>query len=566
MNWEHKYNIILTDINWERIFLNFEIECEYEREVSFFLVNLNRKLLNEKKVKKNHERPLYKYRIDEKVMIIPEKIEEKKYIFSINLSAVKNHAFLNNGQWILFACIENHFHLVSIAPTLAYKLDDKARVFRYGKGKYAYNVSFSLVDYIEEDLVLCLHSHFMKENATWKKRRYIEEATTLSGKFNRTYMYLVIRLIRCYYYILSHVFPKRGNQVLFMSETKDYLWGNLKYIYERIKARNLDESFHITYSCRKAVGNHTNVFSWIKTVTLIAKNDFIFIDDYAPIFGFFKLHPKTKLIQVWHAGEGFKSVGYSRFGKNGSPFPAESCHKAYDYALVGAPNLIKVYEEVFGLSKEAFLPTGMARLDDFLDGDKITEFKHEFYKSHEELIDKKIILFAPTFRGTGQQDAYYDYSMIDLKRIYEFCADEWVFLIKMHPFVRQKILIPKDYQDRIKDFSAYPNINDLYYITDLLITDYSSNYYEYALLRKPVLFYTYDREFYELKRGVHRDVKSHAPGKVCDTFEELISALEQKDFEKEKIDEFVEKNFKEYDGHAADKAIDQILLKDAMTF
>ena len=134
--------------------------------------------------------------------------------------------------------------------------------------------------------------------------------------------------------------------------------------------------------------------------------------------------------------------------------------------------------------------------------------------------------------------------------------------MKMHPFVSEKIRIPKEYSSRIIDFAKYPNINDLYYITDLLITDYSSNYYEYSLTKRPVLFFTYDREMYELTRGVHRGVKDHAPGKVCDTFEEMMMALKNEDFEIEKIEKFVEENFGEYDGHACDRVIDQILLKE----
>ena len=130
----------------------------------------------------------------------------------------------------------------------------------------------------------------------------------------------------------------------------------------------------------------------------------------------------------------------------------------------------------------------------------------------------------------------------------------------MHPFVKEKIEINKQFSDRIFDFAEYPNINDLYYITDLLITDYSSNYYEYALMGKPVIFYTYDREMYELTRGVHRSVKENAPGKVCDTFDELMSALRNKDFESEKIQKFIKENLKEYDGHACDRVIDRILL------
>lgn len=81
----------------------------------------------------------------------------------------------------------------------------------------------------------------------------------------------------------------------------------------------------MTYSYRSSAGRHQgikDIWSWIKTVTKIAAQDVIFVDDYAPVFGFFRLGKRTKLIQVWHAGEGFKSVGYSRFGKEGKcPFP-----------------------------------------------------------------------------------------------------------------------------------------------------------------------------------------------------------------------------------------------------
>ena len=129
----------------------------------------------------------------------------------------------------------------------------------------------------------------------------------------------------------------------------------------------------------------------------------------------------------------------------------------------------------------------------------------------------------------------------------------------MHPFVIEDVEIPKEYESRIFNFKDYPNINYLYYITDILITDYSSNYYEYALMNKPMLFYTYDREIYELTRGVHRSVKDNAPGKVCDTFDELMYALENETYDFEKSVQFVKDQFGDYDGKAADRTIDLIL-------
>lgn len=538
-----------------------EIETDYPEKPEFVLSRFGRNVINKKAVDKHNAEPVLKLEIQEMIKIEPDNCCDGRFHFTLNIAALDGRSFINNGKWRVAATIPEGFCVTTVTPEIGYRIDELSRVFRYGRDKYAYNMSFSLTNFDGDNLELCFNSYFLIANNKWKKRKYIQEAFRLPGKINRAYMFAVIRLIRLYYRIVSVLTPKNGNKILFMSETKDYLWGNLKYIHDRIIERGLDSKFDMAVSCRRAVGENKSIISWIKTVTNIARHDFIFIDDYAPLFGFFKLSNKTKLIQVWHAGEGFKSVGYSRFGKDGSPFPSESCHKAYDYALTGSEKLVHVYEEVFGIEKEAFLPVGMPRLDDFLDEEKILSFKKEFYAKYPKFTDKKIVLFAPTFRGTGQKDAFYDYDKLDLQQIYDFCGDEYVFLIKMHPFVKARIEIKKQFGDKIFDFAEYPNINDLYYITDLLITDYSSNYYEYALMGKPVIFYTYDREMYELTRGVHRSVKEHAPGKVCDTFDELMNALKNEDFESEKIRKFIEDNFKEYDGRACDRVIDTILLK-----
>lgn len=552
-------DFIVTELGWERIFLNFTIQANYEGEIKFQLRRFNRKV----KVKRTATELKKEINLisRETIDIDYDKKEGNFYTFSLNLAAVKGRSFINNGKWHILAVTDEERHICSVAPAVAYKADENCRIFDYYGGKYSYNITFSHYTEDEENLTFVLGSSFMIMNNKWYKRKYVKEARTIPGKFQRGYMAAVIVLIKLYYQIAEHLSPKHGKKILFMSETKNYLWGNLLYIDKRLKERGLDKEFKITYSCRQAVGQHKSAFSWLKVVTNIARQDYIFIDDYAPIFGFLSLNKRTKLIQVWHAGEGFKAVGYCRFGKAGSPFPVGSCHKKYDYALTGSKKLVKVFEEVFGIEKDAFLPVGMARLDGFLDPDKISSFRKEFYEEYPQFQNKKIILFAPTFRGTDQKTAYYDYSQLDLEQLYDFCGDEYVFLIKMHPFVVEAIDIPEKYKDRLYDFSKYPTINDLYYVTELLITDYSSNYFEYALMEKPVLFFTYDRELYELTRGVHRSVKDSAPGKVCDTFEEMMTALKNKDFEEAKIHQFVKDNFGEYDGHASDRVIDQILLK-----
>lgn len=544
MKSNNNYEFQLIDLNWERIFLKFQIQTEFCGKAEFILARVLDNKVDPGKM----------------IDLVPEQYENGIYSFTLNMAAADGRCFLGNGQWCFIAIVQDEFSVVTISSALAYQLDSKMRIFPYGKRKYAYNVYFTLNSGCGERIELLLNSYFMQTNSEWMLKRPVYDAETLKQKCKGMFTVAAISGVRLFYYVLEKCYRKNGKNILFMSETKEYLWGNLKYIEERMKQRGLDQEYHLNYSFRKVLSKKQGILSWLKTLNNIAKSDVIFIDDYAPIFGYLNHSKRTRLVQVWHAGEGFKSVGYSRFGKEGSPHPGESAHKSYDYVTVGSKKLIHVYEEVFGIERSAFLPTGMARLDDFLDQNKITQFKKDFYKEYPKLQGKKVILFAPTFRGTGQEEAYYDYDMLDLKQIYDFCGEEYVFLSKVHPFVTEKIQIPEEYKERIFDFAEYPNINDLYYVTDVLITDYSSNYYEYALLKKPVLFYTYDREKYELLRGVHRSVKEHAPGKICDSFEELMKALYEKDYEYEKIEKFVEDNFGEYDGQACDRIIDQLIL------
>ena len=86
--------------------------------------------------------------------------------------------------------------------------------------------------------------------------------------------------------------------------------------------------------------------------------------------------------------------------------------------------------------------------------------------------------------------------------------------------------IPQAYGDRFLDLSD-ESINDLMYVSDVLITDYSSCFYDFLLLQKPILFYVYDVERYSATRGVHYSIEETAPGLIVKTSEELIHILRE---------------------------------------
>ena len=139
-----------------------------------------------------------------------------------------------------------------------------------------------------------------------------------------------------------------------MSETRAPMTGNLKALDDRIRERGLDKkTLKMSYWFRKtlAVGRFRILLIWLRLAFITARQDVIFVDDYCPFFNNVKVNPRTKLIQVWHAGVGFKSVGYARFGTKGTPKPFHCCHRQYDYAIVGVESMLDVYAEVFCIDR-----------------------------------------------------------------------------------------------------------------------------------------------------------------------------------------------------------------------
>lgn len=529
-------DINIVDIYWDRIYLNIIYRGIDIEKSELFLSSKT-----------------------QKIKLDVNKIEENKYKSTINITNIDNVVMLKNENYRFTIEKDGKVEEISIIVELGYKLENLDRIYRYSEQNLAYTINF--IPKEENNKITCvLVSRFMTIN-----KKYYKEQISGNKNILRKLVYALGKGCLNLLYKISYLLHiNKNNKILLMSETRAPIGGNLKALDERIKERGLDKKIKVSYSFFKTLEISTTslIFKYLKLIWLLSKQEMIFVDDYCPIFKFINLNKKTKLIQLWHAGVGFKSVGYARFGFNG-PYPYTSCHRKYDYAVVGGEALIPVYEEVFGISKDKILPYGLPRLDNFLNEDKISLAKEKLYKTYSVLKNKNIILFAPTFRGSGQRVANYPFEKIDLNAVFDLCKEEnYVFIIKMHPFVRKRIEIPEEYKDYIIDLSDYPDINELLYITDVLVTDYSSNIYDFSLLNRPIIFYTFDLDFYQIINKVHRPIKKYAPGKVCMEFNKVIEAIRNKDFEYEKLKKFREENFSIHKKTASDLIIDNLILKN----
>lgn len=497
----------INKISWERVYLIIKFNHKIEKDLYLY-----DEVLGKKKICSDY--------INNDTLRMP-------------ITCAYDDTMIDSGKWVFSYDDE----IITLSLNECSNLDNNTRVFYY-RNIYAYVVTFNINDNLE----LIMNINYMKKNNKPAKDKFY-------------------KIIPKLYYKLCLLFSrKKGNTILFMSETRDDLEGNLKALSDRMIERGLDKEYNLTYSFNKLLSGSLSPKYFLKAIRKIAKADYIFIDDYSPTFGVIKLK-NTKLIQVWHAGVGFKSVGYSRFGKDGSPHPIISSHRNYDYATVASENLISTYQEVFGLTKKHFLVPGMLRLDGYLDKDKINNTKEKLLKEYPNIKGKKVILFAPTYRGMGQREAYYDYDKIDFDELYKVCKKEnYVVLFKVHPFIDEKVPIKDEYKDLFIDVKDYKDINELFYITDILITDYSSAIYEFSLFEKPIIFFDYDKDEYQVIRGVHNDLND-SPGDVCTKFDEVLKLLKNKNFNIDKVKEYKEKNILIQDELACDKLIKMIFNK-----
>lgn len=355
----------------------------------------------------------------------------------------------------------------------------------------------------------------------------------------------------------------KGDKILFASGSRAEIGGNEQFVYERMVERGLDKQFKFYFDFKPSIDTKRSFAKKFRFTRLLATCDVIMIDDYYPDIYKFDYDPRVKVIQLWHACGAFKSLGFERMDKSGAPPLNTRVHKCYTHMPVSSYHSALHHAEGFCIDESKFYPVGIPRTDIFFDEEykkkTIARMYEEFPRAKTA---KKVYLYAPTFRGDNALNAYFPFEKIDFEKWGEFLKERDEYLIiKMHPFVREKIQIPEKYKDYMCDAASYREVNDILFIVDALITDYSSIIYEFSLLGgRPMYFFAFDQRMYEATRDFYEPYEETVPGKIVKTFDELLDALAKEEYSKEALEAFVKKNFTYTDGKATDRVIDQLIL------
>lgn len=373
------------------------------------------------------------------------------------------------------------------------------------------------------------------------------------SKFYRFFNSNVFRFL----YSLFKLFPINANKVLFASDSRTEMDGNFKYVYDEMLRQRLNYKYK--FMLKSSISEKKSYSEIIQLAYNLATSKYIMLDDFYPMVYPLKIREKAELIQLWHAVGAFKTFGFSRVGLPGGPSSKSKNHRNYTKAIVSSKNIAKHYAEGFGIDNENVVSTGIPRTDVFFNQEYQLDAKEQFYKEFPYLRDKKIILFAPTFRGNGQQSAHYPIEVLNLEKMYNDLSEEYVFLFKLHPFVKNDITIPYQFSDFYFDFSSYREVNNLLFVSDILITDYSSVCFEYALLKKPMLFFAFDVETYVQQRDFYFNYQSFIPGTLVRNTSEIVGSIQNRHFNQEKLDPFVNYFFDNVDGNSSRRVVEQLL-------
>ncbi len=232
--------------------------------------------------------------------------------------------------------------------------------------------------------------------------------------------------------------------------------------------------------------------------------------------------PGTSYLQTWH-GTPLKRIHRAalQFPDTGIMDEVDADIERWDYLITPSRAGTNLLRSAFGYSG-AVLETGYPRNDVLNAADK-DERRARLRRTLGIAEDTIAVLYAPTYRDDDVTRDDIPLAL-DVSALTERLGGDHVVLVRLHYYLGHRPSLPDS--DRVRDVSAYLNASDLYLAADVLITDYSSTLFDFAVTGKPILLYAYDLEHYRDRlRGFTIDLEAEAPGPILRDQAQVAEAL-----------------------------------------
>lgn len=359
------------------------------------------------------------------------------------------------------------------------------------------------------------------------------------------------------------------DKVLFL-QPRGGLNPSCRYLYNKLKKEKSSKLklFELHRNHVTLTEEYINLVEFIKQMATVRA---VVLHEFNEYFGYITIRPETKMIQLWHGCGIIKGLGMSTVDYEGAEFKTAAEYEEYpefdQYDLVTIPSEAErwIFQDFMG--KKEFAPEikaiGVSRTDEFFDDSFIDNCKGKLHELIPASENKKVILYAPTFRGLDPDR--YAPNELNIAMFSKALSDNYVLIIKHHQTAKVIPPIPEQYRDSFAfdmSRSKEMNINELLACADICITDYSSVVFEYSLFERPVILFMFDKDRYRDSRGMYYSYEELAQcGTICETNEEVINCIAEIDksgFDQSKIKAFKNKYMNACDGHSTDRIIDFI--------
>lgn len=374
------------------------------------------------------------------------------------------------------------------------------------------------------------------------------------GYYIFTFVYYICRILpvnnKRVLCIMTHDDGEDSNVSLLVKELHR-LKGGYKFYYITKTDTELVKSL-------KGVSNLLSFF-FIKPYHM-ARSKTILMDNIFLPMAYIRIKSNVKVIQLWHGTGTIKRFGqdvnYGRLKRL-----ERRANSNISHLIVNNQQTAELYARVFGIDIDRVYPVGLPKTDDILyrkwriDKAATNADKKLIYKKYDLPMDKRLILYAPTFRDINLGS---DTTLKHVEELAKQLPKDYILGLRLHPYVAK--MAQKLHIEKLYDLSAESSLSSLIMASDLLITDYSSIIFEYCITEKPMIFFAYDLdEFQNQGRGFYNDYESFVPGPVARDSKEVIDIINDGEFSPDKIRAFNLDNFPRLDGKASKRIIELII-------
>lgn len=358
-------------------------------------------------------------------------------------------------------------------------------------------------------------------------------------------------------------FPLKSNKICFLTDKKGLFEANFNYIAKELDDRNklasnkgISTKFEYHYVPKDEIS--------FKNMYNLATSKYVFLaDNFFPI-AFMNFHRDAIITQLWHACGIFKQFGYDFVDEEHKKLLLRIGERV-NYLLVSSRNIANIYAHAFGMDVSKTLPFGCPKLDyyseEIMSLENKNRIRDKYLAKYPEIGDKKIVLYAPTFRETSKYNNVFDY--FDFKSFVSELGDEYILFIRLHPRMSQfsdtdfENILSSACDNNIINVGDVKDEEELLLVCDVLITDYSSMMAEYALLHRPIVFFAYDLANYiENERDFYIDFTEDVPGNVVYDMDELISLFKNNDFDLTRVDKYLNYQLEYIDDKSTSRLVD----------